>query len=201
MTRALAFFCAAFLALPLLGTAQEPQSLFGPPALVLQPGVVKPLSRGAGSEFNARFLTVIPTAIPRTALLAIVQWTPFRSLDDPDGGASHALNSPSFVYGPSVRVFSNDHVTLFADAVFAYSPSASNPPQSDYTHKFMISGDVFVHVGRMVGGEGPWRNLSLYTFVARAFTGVDDPSPPAPALTGRDRMVVLAGLSLPVAPW
>jgi len=201
MPRVLAFCCAAFFALPLPGTAQDRPSLFGSPALVLQPGVVKPLSRGAGSEFNARFLTVIPTAIPRTALLAIVQWTPFHSVDDPDGGPSYAHNSPSFVYGPNVRIFSNDHVTLFADALFAYSPTASNPPRSDYTHKFMISGDVFVHVGRLVGGEGPWQNLSLYTFVARVFSGVDDPAPPAPALSGRDRMVVLAGLSLPVAPW
>jgi hypothetical protein len=179
--------------------AQERPGLFGPPVLVLQPGVVHSLSPGASPDFNARFLTVIPTAVPRTALVAIVQWTPFSSVDH--AGSSYAINSPSLVYGTTTRVAGTTHFTVFADGLFSYSPSASNPARSAYTHKFLVSGDIFIHVGRMVGARGVLSHLDLYGFVARVLTGLDDPDPPTITIAGRDRMVVLAGLSLPIAPW
>lgn len=65
---------------------------FHAPVFVAQPGVVPPFSSGATTEFNARVVTAIPLSMPRTTLVAIVEYTPFA--DNASGGKA---NSSSFV--------------------------------------------------------------------------------------------------------
>jgi hypothetical protein len=69
------------------------------------------------------------------------------------------------------------------------------PENSDYTHKFLVEGDFFLKIGNMMSAKGHWNSLSLYGFLAYVISGL--PS----GLETKDRMVLLAGVSLPVAPW
>ena len=81
-------------ALMIAGTtvASAQEGLFRSPVFVAQPGIIRSFSDGASTEFNARFVTVIPLAIERTNLVAIIQWTPFA-----DNGAGGRANAPAFV--------------------------------------------------------------------------------------------------------
>jgi len=72
-------------------TAQE-EGFFHSPVFVAQPGIIHSFSRGAPTEFNARFVTAIPLAIDRTTLVGIIQWTPFA-----DNAAGGKANAPAFV--------------------------------------------------------------------------------------------------------
>jgi hypothetical protein len=167
-------------------TAQE--GFFHSPVFVLQPGIVRPFSAGASTEFNARFVTAIPLAIDRTTLVGIIQWTPFA-----DNGVGGKANAPAFVYGPVVNVVNQKYWSLDADGLFAYGPAATG--NSDYTHKFLIEGDFFLKVGSMLNTKSQWSSLSAYAMVAYVVSGL--PS----GVESRDRMVLLSGLSLPLAPW
>ena len=167
----------------------DEMGFFRAPVFVLQPGLVTPFSEGATTEFNARVVTAIPLAIPRTTLVAIVQFTPLA--DNALGG--HA-NSPSFVYGPVVNLVDQRLWSFDVDGLFAYGPAATG--NSDYTHKFLFEGDLSFKLGKALSsGNSQWNNLSVYAFLAYVVTGLPD------GVESRDRMVLLSGLSLPLAPW
>ena len=172
--------------------AQDPgndeMGFFRAPVFVLQPGLVSPFSQGATTEFNARVVTAIPLAIPRTTLVAIVQFTPFA--DNALGGNA---NSPSFVYGPVVNLINQRLWSFDVDGLFAYGPSATG--NSDYTHKFLFEGDFSFKLGNAVSANGQWSNLSLYAYLAYVVSGLPD------GIESKDRMVLLTGVSLPFAPW
>jgi len=187
----------ASVALVLGGTApvmaQDPGSdetgFFRAPVFVLQPGLVRPFAEGATTEFNARVVTAIPLSIPRTTLVAIVQFTPFA--DNASGGKA---NSPSFVYGPVVNLINQRLWSFDLDGLFAYGPAATG--NNDYTHKFLVEGDFSFKLGKALSsGDSQWNNLSVYAFLAYVVTGLPD------GVESRDRMVLLSGLSLPLAPW
>jgi hypothetical protein len=170
--------------------AQDPDEggFFRTPVFLAQPGAVTPFSDGATTEFNARVVTAIPLSIPRTTLVAIVQFTPFA--DNASGGKA---NSPSFVYGPVVNLVNQRLWSFDVDGLFAYGPAATG--NSDYTHKFLFEGDLSFKLGNALNANGQWSNLSVYAFLAYVVTGLPD------GVESRDRMVLLSGLSLPLAIW
>jgi len=169
-----------------LATAQE--GFFHSPVFVAQPGIIHPFSTGASTEFNARFVTAIPLSIDRTTLVGIIQWTPFA-----DNGAGGKANSPAFVYGPVVNLLNEKYWSFDADGLFSYGPAATG--KSDYTHKFLFEGDFSLKLGKMMNAKGQWNSLSAYAMFAYVVSGL--PS----GVESRDRMVLLSGLSLPLAPW
>jgi hypothetical protein len=168
-------------------TAQE-EGFFHSPVFVAQPGIIRSFSEGASTEFNARFVTAIPLAIDRTTLVGIIQWTPFA-----DNGAGGKANSPAFVYGPVVNVLDQKYWSFDVDGLFSYSPAATG--KSDYTHKFLVEGDFFLKLGSMINAKSNWNGLSAYAMLAYVISGLPD------GVENRDRMVLLSGLSLPLAPW
>jgi hypothetical protein len=169
-----------------LATAQE--GFFHSPVFVAQPGIIRSFSSGASTEFNARFVTAIPLSIDRTTLVGIIQWTPFA-----DNGAGGKANAPAFVYGPVVNLLDEKYWSLDADGLFSYSPAATG--KSDYTHKFLFEGDFSLKLGKMMNAKGQWNSLNAYAMLAYVVSGL--PS----GVESRDRMVLLSGLSLPLAPW
>jgi hypothetical protein len=168
-------------------TAQE-EGFFHSPVFVAQPGIIRSFSEGASTEFNARFVTAIPLAIDRTTLVGIIQWTPFA-----DNAAGGRANAPAFVYGPVVNLLNEKYWSFDVDGLFAYGPAATG--NSDYTHKFLLEGDFFLKLGSMMNAKSNWNSLSAYVMFAYVVSGL--PS----GVESRDRMVLLSGLSLPLAPW
>jgi hypothetical protein len=170
-----------------MATAQD-EGFFHSPVFVLQPGIIHSFSEGAPTEFNARFVTAIPLSIDRTTLVGIIQWTPFA-----DNAAGGKANAPAFVYGPVVNLLNEKYWSLDADGLFSYSPAATG--KSDYTHKFLFEGDLSLKLGKMMNAKGQWNSLNAYAMLAYVVSGL--PS----GVESRDRMVLLSGLSLPIAPW
>lgn len=169
-------------------TSSGDKGLFRAPVFVAQPGLVKPFSTDAPTDFNARVVTAIPLSIPRTTLVAIVQFTPFA--DNAVGGNA---NSPSFVYGPVVNLVNQRLWSFDIDGLFAYGPAAKG--NSDYTHKFLFEGDFSFKLGNALSAKHQWGGLSLYAFLAYVVSGL--PS----GIESKDRLVLLSGVSLPFAPW
>jgi hypothetical protein len=161
---------------------------FHTPVFLAQPGLVMPFSTDATTEFNARVVTAIPLSLKRTTLVAIVQFTPFA-----ENAAGGKANAPGFVYGPVVNLFNERLWSFDIDGLFAYGPAATG--NSDYTHKFLFEGDVYFKLGNAMNAKSQWNGLSLYAFLAYVVSGL--PS----GVESKDRMVLLAGLSLPLAPW
>ena len=168
-------------------TAQE-EGFFHSPVFVAQPGIIRSFSEGASTEFNARFVTAVPLGVDRTTLVGIIQWTPFA-----DNGAGGKANAPAFVYGPVVNLLNEKYWSFDIDGLFAYGPAATG--NSDYTHKFLLEGDFFLKLGSMMNAKSQWSSLSAYAMFAYVVSGL--PSD----VESRDRMVLLSGLSLPLAPW
>lgn len=188
-----------------LGAAQDPaasnedRGFFRDPVFVAQPGMIQSFSPGDGPDFNARVVAALPTAIKRLTLVGIIQWTPFQ---DEDGNDARE-NSPGFVYGPVVNLFNERAFSFDIDGLFAYTPTGSVPARSSYTHKFLVEGDLFLKLGSLMNAKGQWNSLSAYAMYAYVLTGLDDGvgSGPGGEVRSRDRMVLLTGLSLPLAPW
>lgn len=169
-------------------TSQSQDGFFRTPVFVAQPGLVTPFAEGATTEFNARVVTAIPLSIPRTTLVGIVQFTPFA-----DNNAGGKANAPAFVYGPVVNLVNARYWSFDVDGLFAYGPAATGT--SDYTHKFLVEGDLFLKVGNALGAKGQWSGLGLYAYLAYVISGLPD------GVETRDRLVLLSGVSLPIAPW
>jgi len=169
-----------------VATAQD--GFFKAPVVVAQPGIIRSFSEGASTESNARFVTAIPLSIDRTTLVGIIQWTPFA-----DNGAGGKANAPAFVYGPVVNLLDEKYWSFDIDGLFAYGPAATG--KSDYTHKFLVEGDFFLKLGKMMNAKSQWNDLSAFAMLAYVVSGLPD------GVESRDRMVLLSGLSLPLAPW
>lgn len=198
MKRPLSIVIALALAGTSVGAGQE-MGLFRSPVFVLQPGLIRSFTPGDDLDFNARFVMALPTSVSRLTIVGIVQWTPFA--DEDDDGAKE--NNPSFVYGPVVNLINTRNISFDIDGLFAYGPTGSVPANSPYTHKFLVEGDLFIKLGNLMNTRGQWSSLSLYGMLAYVLTGLDDGvgSGPGGEVQSKDRMVLLAGLSLPLAPW
>ena len=179
--------------------SNEDEGFFHDPVFVAQPGMIKSFSPGDGPDFNARFVTAFPTSIKRLTIVGIIQWTPFQD----ENGDDARENSPGFVYGPVVNLFNERAFSFDVDGLFAYTPTGSVPARSSYTHKFLVEGDLFLKLGNLMNATGQWSSLNAYAMFAYVLTGLDDGvgSGPAGEVRSRDRMVLLTGLSLPLAPW
>lgn len=204
MKRMLGIVMALVLGVTSLAMAQRraaasSEGMFRSPVFVLQPGLIKSFSPGDGFDLNARFVMALPTSVKRLTIVGIVQFTPFQ--DENGDGAKE--NAPGFVYGPVVNLFNERQWSLDVDGLFAYTPTGTVPPNSAYTHKFLIEGDFFLKLGSMMGAKSQWNSLNLYAMLAYVLTGLDDGvgSGAGGAVQGKDRMVLLTGLSLPLAPW
>lgn len=184
---------AAMLALLAASASALAQSIFKAPVFVFQPGLVTsniidaPEGEDSNTEFNFRVVTAIPTTIPRTTLVAIVQWTPFAEV----GGFK--ANAPGFVYGPVFSVVNTNYFGLDLDLLGAYGPAAEEDDDSDYTHKLVLEADAFFKIGKMMMGTktSRWTSVSIYAFLANVATGIPDEASP---------WVLLTGLSIPIAP-
>ena len=184
---------AAASLLPAIVGAQEPcRWMLCSPVFVFQPGFVTgniidaPEGVDSETDFNFRVVTAIPTTIPRTTLVAIVQWTPFNRADN------FTSNAPGFVYGPVFNLFNTPAIGFDFDVLGAFGPAAEAEDESDYTHKLVLEGDLFLKIGQMMAMQNDrWRALSIYAFLAYVATGI--PSDASP-------WVLLTGLSLPIAP-
>lgn len=164
------------------------KGLFRSPVFVLQPGVIKSLSSGAKTNFNARFVTALPTTVNKLTIVGIVQWTPFA-----DNGTGGKANAPAFVYGPVVNLINQHMFSFDIDGLFAYAPGCLSSTSS-YCHKFLVEGDAFLKLGTMMNAKGHFSSLALYAMLAYQLTQV-----PSGAAT-KDHMALLVGLSLPIAP-
>jgi hypothetical protein len=179
------------------GTAQAVSdrhaSIFRAPTFVFQPGletsnfVDTPNGTSTSTKFNFRVVTAIPTTIPRTTLVGIVQWTPWNT------SAGFNTNAPSFVYGPVFSLFNRPVVALDFDILGSYGPAAKSTDESSYTHKLVLEGDLSLKAGALMTDDvqSPWHSLALYGFLANVATGLP---------SGSSRWVVLYGISLPIAP-
>lgn len=211
MKRFVALLVAILALVSFSGTtmAQGSTWIFKSPVFVFQPGIVtgnfldKAEVNGVEvgereSDFLFRVVTAIPTTIPRTTLVGIVQWTPFNKAE----GSDFNNNAPGFVYGPVFNLFSTDMFAFDVDILGAYGGAGRSSDNSAYTHKLVLEGDLFVKLGNMMMRDDPdsrFKSLSLYAFLAYVATGLEDGT-----VDGDDikpsRFVLLTGLSLPIAP-
>jgi hypothetical protein len=183
------FGIVAALVICMAGSAAgQSKGLFRSPVFVLQPGFIKSLSAGSSFNFNARFVTALPTSVSKLTIVGIVQWTPFA-----DNGTGGKANAPAFVYGPVVNLINQSAFSFDIDGLFAYAPGCLSGT-SDYCHKFLVEGDFFLKLGSMMNQKGRWNTLALYAMLAYQLTQV-----PSGAST-KDHMALLVGLSLPIAP-
>jgi hypothetical protein len=167
--------------------------IFRAPAFVFQPGFVTsnfvdtPEGTSASTKFNFRIVTAIPTTIPRTTVVGIVQWTPWNTT------AGFNSDAPSFVYGPVFNLFNAPGVSLDFDVLGSYGPAPRESDESSYTHKLVLEGDLSLKLGALMTQDekSRWHSLTLYGFAANVATGL-------PA--GASRWVLLYGVSLPIAP-
>ena len=58
-----------------------------------------------------------------------------------------------------------------------------------------LGDDLFFKLGDAMNAKGQWNGLSVYALMAYVVSGLPD------GVESRDRMVLLSGLSLPLAPW
>jgi hypothetical protein len=167
--------------------------IFRAPSFVFQPGLVtsnfvdRPEGTSASTKFNFRVVTAIPTTIPRTAAVAIVQWTPWNRTAGVNG------NAPSFVYGPVFNVFDVSPLSLDFDVLGSYGPAAKSTDESAYTHKLVLEADLSLKAGDWLTHDraSRWHNVALYLFPAYVATGLP---------SGASHWVALYGVSLPIAP-
>lgn len=194
----------ALLALAALGLgatsadAQTRERWLKSPVLVLQPGFVfadaidAPEGADARTDLLLRLVTAVPTAVPRTMLVAVVQWSPAAD----ENAAGVARNQPEFHYGPVFHIWEGDRVAVDLDVLGEYSPSATEEDIAEraYSHKLRLQGDVFVKLGRILLPESTsrWASTALYAMLANTASGVDADL--------ASRWTVQAGISLPIAP-
>lgn len=178
--------------------AQTRERWLKSPILVFQPGLIfadaidAPDAADARTDLLLRLVTAVPTAMPRTMLVAVVQWSPAAD----ENAAGVARNQPEFHYGPVVHVWEGDRVAVDLGVLGEYSPSATAEDIAEraYSHKLRLEGDVFVRVGRILFPESTsrWTSTALYAMLANTASGVDADI--------ASRWTVQAGVSLPIAP-
>jgi hypothetical protein len=178
--------------------AQTRERWLKSPVLVFQPGFViadaidAPDDVDARSDFLLRLVTAVSTALPRTMLIAAVQWSPLAD----ENAAGVSRNQPEFHYGPIVHLWDGEHVALDLGVLGAFGPAATADDAAEhaYTHKLRLQGDVLVKLGRLLFPESSARpsRTALYLTLANTATGVD------PEVASR--WSVQGGLSIPIAP-
>ena len=196
---------AAAAALALAARAAGAQTREGwlkSPVLVVQPGIIltntidAPDGVDGSTDLLLRLVTAVPTAIPRTTLVAAMQWAPTA---DDDAGV--AQNQPELHYGPVFHLLDIERIAVDLGVLGAYSPSATaeDIDEQAYSHKLRLQGDLLVKLGRILVAGPPasrWgralQRTALYLTVANAATGVDADI--------ASRWSIQGGVSVPLAP-
>lgn len=176
------------------------------PVFVAQPGLVVQNSINAPeldnqgttpaseTDFLLRFTTVIPTQIPRTALVALVQWFPSNKKAVAATGQEYNYNAPAFVYGPVVNLFTAGPVSASVDALGVYAKSGKT---GDYKHIFAMEGIAGLNLGAMMKNMGPYLSgVSLNALYSQQI------SDRLPDFNGHKKLTpnLLFLVTLPVAP-
>ena len=179
--------------------AQEKRPLIGRPMLLLQPGLIttgfldQPPGVQTDLQVLARFLTTVPIGLPRTRIVAIVQWTPLKG----EGGRLGAGQSNSLMlsYGAVVHLVGSRYVDFDGDALVNYAPDPTG--SSNYSHQLHLEGDLYFNVGNWAKLKHNWQYLSAYVDFSYQLTG----RPQGESYPAFHRAVLLSGVSLPIAPW
>ena len=130
------------------------------PVFVAQPGLLvtntinKPEGASTSTHFLARFTTVIPTTIPRTALVALIQWTPWNK-SNPTPTTEFNNNAPAFVFGPVVSLFDAGPLNFSIDGLGVYGPGGE---ESAYRTDFATEGIVSLSLGKMMKMRSAYMN-------------------------------------------
>ena len=170
------------------------------PGLVVQNSLNRPTLDAQGNtpssetDFLLRFTTVIPTEIPRTALVALVQWFPFNRSVDPETGRKYNFNAPAFVYGPVFSLFSLGPLSTSLDALGVYAKSGES---GDYKHVFVMEGIATLALGEMMEDMTPYlRGVAFNVLYSQQI------SDRAPDFNGDRKFTpnLLFLVTLPVAP-
>ncbi len=172
-------------------SAQQPScSFLCSPSLLAQPGIVvtnaisAPEGASSKTDFNLRFTTVVPTALSRLALVGLFQWQP-----------SERANDPAIAYGGVISLVKTSDtggwLGVSFDPLGVFSPGSPGNEKA-YTHKLDLEGALDVHVFNLLPPDNWFRNWSVYGLADYLAAGVPD---------NTDRWVLLAGLTIPLAPW
>jgi len=178
--------------------AQEAVADGGPflkaPVFALQPGflttnvISAPEGTESNTNFNARFITLVPTASPYFTLLAGAQWGAAG-----DATGEDATHGPIIFYGaiipiPGILEVTQGWLSLSIDPL-----GVTTGPGSEGTN-FWLEGAAVLNIGAKMMTNSPWRGLGIYALLDQQITRLgDDPD--------RFNPVLLTGLSLPIAPW
>lgn len=207
--------CAALLAamVPGVAAAQEAaqdRAFFKKPVFLLMPGLIAtPVISGIGDRdlglyggsdtrayFNARFMTVVPTALPWFQLVAGTQFQPnFSSITGAKG------NNPNVFYGaiipfPGVSQATNGWLGLSLDPLGLYSAGGGGSSRYPYGHDFVLEGALVINVGqKMMPRMGVFSGSSVYVLLDQIMT-----HPPVTEDGSRDRWwpILLAGVAIPI---
>ena len=143
---------------------------------------------------------MVPTQIPRTAIVALVQWTPVNHVGpvDPTTGKQFNANAPAFVYGPVFDLFDPGPLSFSIDALGVYAPGGTS---SSYHHIFVMEGIAGLSVGHMMSMMGGQPSPYLKGMAINALYS-QQLSDRAPDATGSRKLTpnLLFLLTLPFSP-
>lgn len=214
-------------------SAQEDcKLLFCSPTFILQPGLIttndvnppevrRPdgtvTALDASTDFLLRFTMRVPTFLPRTSLVGLVQWTPFASAPEnpfTGSGASDLndkvvdANAPAVIYGVMFDPLQMDQTGGWLAArvgvLGLFSPARQPEDEGVYTHKLLSELALEVGIFNWLPEGSLLRNLTVYgvvDYIATGWSNAGDAAPGGGRLLGdADPWILIAGLQLPLAP-
>ena len=181
---------------PIAEDTVEGGSFLRPPVFLLMPGALTtnvisaPEGIDSHTEFNARFMTVIPTATPWFSLVGGVQWAVRQEAQ---------AHPPIVFYG---AIFNIAPLTNLTNGLLAFSidPLGVTTPGAEggTTTDFFLEGAVVFNIGALIATNSPFKGASIYFLVDQNITPDD---PPGGGDPDRFNPVLLYGIALPIAPW
>jgi hypothetical protein len=159
---------------------QKDEGFFGKPAFVLMPSVViAPVFSGIGSGdkgptkayFNARFMTVVPTASPYFQLVAGAQFLPNGPHDE-----FSRNNAPTLFYGGIIPLAfltkaTNGFFSLSVDPLAVYALGGGGGDRDFYGHEFVLEGAVVANIGqKMFTNMGFFSSTSAFFLLDQQLT-------------------------------
>lgn len=180
---------------PVAEDTVEGGAFLRPPVFLLMPGALtaNAISAGEGVEsetnFNARFMTVIPTASPWFSLVGGAQW----------GIAQEEDHGAIIFYGAIINIAP---LTNLTNGLLAFSIDplgVTTGPGGEGTN-FFLEGAVVFNIGALIATNSPFKGASLYFLLDQQITRLD-PDDDGPAEADYFAPTLLYGVALPIAPW
>ena len=147
------------------------------PTFVFEPGAVTvnaisaPLPTGSSTGLNLRFLATFATPIP---WLTVEIGTSFAPLGLSNG--QHALNAPTFFYGPIVMLLPRDRtrnwLELSLPVLGAYHLDENGEADRLYVNDLVVQTVATIPIGqKLMGDMGSfWSRLTVYGIVEQNLT-------------------------------